>query len=130
MIRHIQRAWGALAPKLVAFLATGLTVSGVLWAFQLVGLHVTPELATILVGGLSSVAAYIQRDGLLQLAPGQFSLKVIAFIVTSASATTLVALAREFGLDLAPHAPLIGSLLTVVAAAIGYLKSDVYGPRQ
>lgn len=124
---YVKRAWSALAPKLVAFLATGLTTSGLLWFLQGLGLVISAELAALVVGGLSSVAAYIQRDGLLQLAPGQFSLKVVSFIITSASATTVLAVASAFGVDLSPHAPLIGALLTVLATLVGYVKTDTFG---
>jgi len=124
---HLIRAWTQLAPKLVAFLSTGLTASGLIAALQLVGIHISAELATIVVGGIASVAAYIQRDRLLELAPGQLSLKVLAFIVTSASATTVVAIASELGADLTAHAPLIGAALTVIAALAGYFKADSPG---
>lgn len=124
---HLIRAWTQLAPKLVAFLATGLTASGLIAALQVVGVHISAELATILVGGIASVAAYIQRDRLLELAPGQLSLKVLAFIVTSASATTVVAIASELGVELGAYAPLIGALLTLVGALAGYLKADSPG---
>jgi len=124
---HLIRAWTQLAPKLVAFLATGLTASGLIWVLQLAGITISAELAAILVGGIASVAAYIQRDRLLELAPGQLSLKVLAFIATSASATTVVAIASELGADLTAHAPLIAAALTVIAALAGYLKADSPG---
>lgn len=124
---HLIRSWKQLAPKLIAFLATGLTASGLLWALQLVGITISAELATILVGGIASVAAFIQRDQLLELAPGQLSLKVLAFMITSASAASVVAIAGELGIDLTPHAPLIGALLTVAGALAGYLKADSPG---
>lgn len=125
--RPIDRAKEAaryFAPKLIAFLATGLTSSlliGVLAAF---GIEISAVLAVIIVGGLSSVAAYVQRDNLLALAPGQFSLKVLTFIVTSVSATTIVATAAQLGLDLTPWAPVIGVVLTAVASALGFSKAD------
>lgn len=125
MKKRIIRAWSALAPKLVAFLATGLTTSGLIYAGTLVGLEISAELAVILVGGISSVAAFIQSDPrLAQLGPGQFSLKVVTFIVTSASAATVVALLAEFGIDLSAHSALIGAGLTILAALLGYAKSD------
>lgn len=124
---HLIRAWTQLAPKLVAFLATGLTASGLLAALQLVGIHISAELATILVGGIASVAAVIQRDNLLELAPGQLSLKVIALIITSASGTTVLAIAGELGIDLTDHAPLITAVLTLLAAGVGYFKADSPG---
>lgn len=124
---HLVRAWRELAPKLVAFLATGLTASGLLWALQLVGVSISAELAALLVAGIASVAGVIQRDNLLELAPGQLSLKVIALIITSASGTTVLAIASELGVDLSDHAPLITAALTLLAAGIGYLKADSPG---
>lgn len=124
MTATILRVWTALAPKLVAFLATGLSASGLLLALQLVGLQISPSLAALLVGGISSTAAFIQRDRLLDLAPGQFSLKVIAFIVTSASTATVLALLAEFGIDLSGNAPLVTALLTLATAAVGYFPAD------
>lgn len=113
-----------LAPKLIAFLASGLSVSAVLAVLASLNVHMDPVLATILVGGVSTVAAYIQRDNLLGLAPGQFSLKVIAFLVTSASATGIVATAAQLGIDLSQHTVIIGVALTVIASLFGFAKSD------
>lgn len=124
MKQAITRAWSALAPKLVAFLATGLTASGVIYVAQLLGVAISPTLAALLVGGVSSVAAYVQRDSLLELAPAEFSMKVVIFIVTSASATSIVALLAEFGVDLSDWSAVIGAVLTVIAAALGYSKRD------
>ena len=125
MKNRILRAWSALAPKLVAFLATGLTTSGLVYAGSLFGVEISAPLAVIVVGGLSSVAAYIQSDPrLTQLGPGQFSLKVLTFIVTSASAATVVALLAEFGIDLSAHSGLVAAGLTVLAAVLGYAKAD------
>lgn len=123
----ITRAWSAIAPKLVAFLATGLTSSGLIWALQLAGLTLSAELASTIVLGVSSVAAYIQRDGLLSLPAAQFSRKVIAFIVTSASAVTVVAAAGDLGLDLSGHVPLVTAVLAVATALVGYWTKDEFG---
>src|SRR5690349_8245895 len=123
-IEYIKRNWGRLAPKLIAFLATGLTSSGLLYVLAAFGIHIAPSLAVLLVGGLSTMASFIQRDNLLALAPGQLSLKVFAFALTSVSAATVIALAAEFGVDLTPYSPAIGIVLTVIAGIIGYFKSD------
>lgn len=125
----ITRAWSSIAPKLVAFLATGLTSSGLIWALQLFGVALSAELATSLVLGISSVAAYIQRDGLLSLPAAHFSRKVIAFIVTSASAVTVVSFAGQVGVDLTDHVPLVSAVLAVVTAAVGYFTRDEFGAR-
>lgn len=112
------------APKLIAFLATGLTSTALIGVLAAFGVHIDAVLAAIIVGGLSSVAAYIKRDNLLQLAPGQFSLKVVTFIVTSVSATTIVATAAQLGFDLTPWAPVIGLVLTALASVLGFAKAD------
>ncbi len=125
MITNIKRQWAVLAPKLVAFLATGLTSSGVLYVLGAFGIQIAPTLAVIAVGGLSSVAAYIQRDNLLELGPGQFSLKVLAFILTSVTAAGVVSLVAEFGVDLSPYSATISVVLTVAAGIVGYFRSDV-----
>lgn len=119
------RGWHELAPKVITFLATGLTSSALIAALHLFGIEIRPTLAVLVVGGISSVAAYIVRDKLLDLAPGQLSLKVLRFIVTSASAVTIVALAGQFGLDLSQWSPLIGVGLTLLGSVLGYTKSDV-----
>lgn len=126
----LKRSALALAPKLIAFLATGLTASGLIAAVQWVGAvldqdwTISAPLATLIVGGTASVAAYIQRDKLLDLAPGQFAYKVIVFIVTSVSAVTVVAVAAELGLNLEQWSPLIGVALTAIATVLGYVKVD------
>lgn len=124
-VRTVYRHLNVLAPKLIAFLATGLTSSGVILVLQAFGLTIAPELAAILVGCLSSIASFIQRDNLLALAPGQLSLKVLAFVLTSASAVTVVALAGQFGVDLSPWSAAIGIVLTVISSIVGYVKSDL-----
>ena len=123
-IKYLKRHWVRLAPKLIAFLASGLTASGLLFVLAAFGIRLSPTLAVILVGAVSSIAAYVQRDRLLTLPPGQFSLKVLAFVLTSVTASGLIAFVSEFGVDLTPYSPAIGIVLTVVAAVVGYLKSD------
>lgn len=123
-VRLIERA-RKLAPKLIAFLAAGLTSSLLIAVLASFGVQLDATLATIIVGAVSTVAAYIQRDNLLSLAPGQFSLKVLAFIVTSASATGIVATAAQLGIDLSAHSAIIGLALTVVASVFGFARADV-----
>lgn len=124
MSDFIKRNWKTLAPKLVAFLATGLTASALIGAGQLFGLTISAELSTLLVAGVSSVAAFIQRDNLLNLAPGQFSLKVITFMVTGASATGIVVFANALGLNLDDWSWLIALVLTAAGSILGYQKAD------
>ena len=129
-LEQIRRGGKALAPKLVAFLATGLTASMLIavlqWAGGVLGwdLTISPTLATMVVGGLSSVAAYVQRDDLLDLPPAQLASKVVVFVLTSVSAVTIVGVAAEFDIDLAPATPVIGAALTLIGAILGYAKVD------
>ncbi|MDQ1113920.1 CHASE2 domain-containing sensor protein [Microbacterium testaceum] len=129
-LETIRRGAKSLAPKLIAFLATGLTASGLIAALQWAGLvlgwtwTISPTLATMIVGGLASVAAFIQRDHLLDLAPAQLAGKVAVFVVTSISAVSVVAFAAEIGIDLSGWSPLIGAALTLLATAAGYVKAD------
>lgn len=120
----IERAWTKLAPKVIAFLASGLTTSAVIGVLQLFGVTIKPELATMLVGGISTVAAFIIRDNLLALAPSQLSLKVVVFILSSTTAAGLVALLSQFGVDLSGWSWLIGVGLTAVGGLLGYSKTD------
>lgn len=126
---RIERYWSALAPKLVAFLASGLTTSGVIIAAQFAGFQISTELAVMIVGSVSTVASYIQNDpNLAGLRPGQFSLKVVTFMITSATGVGVVAFLGELGIDLSAHAGIIGVILTLVASILGYAKSDAAAP--
>lgn len=118
------RAWTTLAPKLIAFLATGLTSTALIAIASSLGVDISPTLAAILVGGLASVAGFIQKDNLLALAPGQFSLKVLSFVLSSATAVTVIALAAQLGLDLTHFSVLIGLVLTGAATIVGYFTAD------
>lgn len=124
----IKRAWYKLAPKLIAFLATGLTASGLIALAAPFGIVISPELSAVLVGAVSTVAAFIIRDNLLALSPGQFSLKVVAFVVTSATAVGTVAFLQHFGVDLSQWTAVIGLVITGAGAIVGYLVPDQATP--
>lgn len=119
---ELQRNWTALAPKLIAFLATGLTASGVLFVLHAFGLDIPVELATFFVAAISSVAAYIKRDRLLELSPPEFSLKVVVFVCTSITSSYLLTLLGFFGIEIS--AELATVIVVVVSGVAGYLKSD------
>ncbi|TAJ46371.1 MAG: hypothetical protein EPO52_17715 [Herbiconiux sp.] len=126
----VERLWMQFAPKLIAFLATGLTASGLIWVIQyLAGLFgydwtIPTELAVLLVGIVSTLAAYIQRDDLLQLPPREFAAKVLVFALTGISATGILSAAAAFGVDLSEYSPLITAGVTLLGAVLGYFKSD------
>jgi hypothetical protein len=58
----IPRAWSDLAPKLVAFLATGLTASAVIQVGTYFGIDVEPGLASVIVVVVGSIAGYFKTD--------------------------------------------------------------------
>ncbi|WP_291052143.1 hypothetical protein [Herbiconiux sp.] len=119
-----------MAPKLIAFLATGMTASGRIWLIQCAGglfgydLQMPTELAVLLVGVVSTVAAYIQRDKLLHLAPREIASKVLIFTLTGISATGILLAATAFSVDLSGFSPLITAGVTILSAVLGYLKRD------
>lgn len=126
----IDRLWTQFAPKLVAFLATGLTASGLIWVVQYLSdlvdhpIVVPTELAVLLVGIVSTLAAYIQRDKLLDLPPRELASKVVVFALTGISATGVLSAAAAFGIDLSEYSPLITAGVTVLGALLGYFKRD------
>jgi hypothetical protein len=58
----IPRAWNDLAPKLWAFLATGLTASIVVQIGAYFGLEVEPGFASVVVVVVGAIAGYIKKD--------------------------------------------------------------------
>ena len=58
----IHRAWNDLEPKLIAFLATGLTASGLIWVADYVGFHLTSPEAALIVVLVSTIAGYIKAS--------------------------------------------------------------------
>lgn len=58
----VKRDWNDLEPKLVAFLATGLTASGVIEAAKYAGITLDPGQAGLAVVLLSSIAGYIKSS--------------------------------------------------------------------
>ena len=58
----IVRAWTDLSRKLIAFAATGLTSSGIIYAASLIGIDVPEALAPVIVVLLSTVAGYLISD--------------------------------------------------------------------
>lgn len=59
----LTRAWYKLAPKVLTFLATGLTASGlVLVADKYFNFTIEPGIAGFIVTAISFVAGYIKTD--------------------------------------------------------------------
>lgn len=57
-----RRAWHDLEPKVLAFLATGLTVTGVIAAADYAGVHVSADQASLAVVIISAIAGYIKKS--------------------------------------------------------------------
>jgi hypothetical protein len=57
-----RRAWTDLEPKLIAFLATGLTVTGVITAADYAGIHINADQASLAVVIISAIAGYIKKS--------------------------------------------------------------------
>lgn len=66
----VRRAWSDLAPKLLAFLATGLTASGLVTLAAYFGFVLDVGLASALVVAVSAIAGYFVKDN-VTVTPGQ-----------------------------------------------------------
>lgn len=64
-----RRAWLDLEPKLIAFLATGLTVTGVIKAAEYAGVHISADQASLAVVIISAIAGYIKKSTSTQEIP-------------------------------------------------------------
>lgn len=62
---RIKRAWQNLAPKLVAFLATGVSASLVLQVASSFGFTIEPGLASVIAVVVGTIAGYIKSDSVL-----------------------------------------------------------------
>ena len=58
----LKRDWNDIEPKLLAFLATGLTATAVVSAGDYVGLHIPVGLAMLVVMVVGAVAEYIKSS--------------------------------------------------------------------
>ncbi|OOB91178.1 hypothetical protein [Rathayibacter sp. VKM Ac-2630] len=58
----LTRAWNDVSHKLIAFLATGLTASGLLFALNYFGITIPEALASTIVVVISSVAGYLKSE--------------------------------------------------------------------
>lgn len=62
IVNVAKRAWHDLEPKLIAFLATGLTATAVIAGADYVGIHLDPSLASLIVLILGGVAGYVKSS--------------------------------------------------------------------
>ena len=58
----LTRAWHDLEPKLLAFLATGLTATALIAAADYVGIHLPDGLASLIVLIVGGIAGYIKSS--------------------------------------------------------------------
>jgi hypothetical protein len=56
------RAWNDIEPKLITWLTTGLTVTGIVQYGDVVGLHVAPAQAALAVVVIGTIAGYFKHS--------------------------------------------------------------------
>lgn len=125
----LAREWVKLAPKLVAFLATGLTASALvavvdyLTATLHLGWAISPTLAAQIVLLVSTVAGWWYHDPTLGLLPPTvLAPKLVTLAASSGVVSMLIAIVANLGVPIPAG---VAALLTVVVPAIpGYLKND------
>ncbi len=118
----VTREWTKFAPQLIAFLATGLTASGVLAVLSALHVHISLTLAALLVGFVSSVAAYIKKDDLLGDSAKVLGGKLAAFILTGTTATVVISVTSALGWH--PPTYIVGLIVTAASLLAGYFKRD------
>lgn len=57
-----KRAWHDIEPKVLAFLATGVTAGLVVEAGDYAGIHVSPALAVLVSTVVAAVAGYVKKS--------------------------------------------------------------------
>lgn len=124
-MEKVTRAWKALAPKLVAFLATGLTASTVIAVLHAVGIELDPGFAAYAVTIVSAVASYVVKDNLLDLPWNALAPKFIVFVLSSVTASGLVTFLSFIHVSIDPA--IAGVVVTLVSVILGYVKSDSTG---
>lgn len=81
IVSVIKRAWHDLEPKLVAFLATGLTATAVIACADYVGIHLDPSLASLIVLVVCGLAGYVKssttKTAIATAPPAAFSAPVV-----------------------------------------------------
>lgn len=123
----LRRAWTQFAPQVLAFLATGLTSSAVLTLLDYIpNVHIPATTVALVVGFVSTVAAFIQKDRALGDDAKTISGKLAAFVLSGVTVTAVVSVSSTFGLHLPEWAP--GVAVTVAGLIVGYLKADKITP--
>lgn len=119
----VVRAWTKFSPQFIAFLATGGVLTAIVALLDSFGVTYVPSpLAVLLVGGLSSIAAYIQKDHLLGESAKALTGKLAAFILAGFTTSTVVALFSA--LDVHVPSWVVGLVVTLAGIIAGYIKTD------
>jgi len=64
-----KRAWHDIEPKVLAFLATGVTAGLVVEAGDYAGVHVSPAVAVLVSTIIAAVAGYVKKSTSVQEIP-------------------------------------------------------------
>ncbi len=128
----IRRAWLRLAPKLIAFLAGGLTpavlIGFIAWAtYFFTGGRVVFELdatlASLVVSALATVAGWWKADGALAgRSWNEISPKLLTLAISSGLVTTLVAILTQVGIEIPAWVAGLGA--AILPLVPGYFKAD------
>lgn len=119
----ITRVWYKLAPKVLAYLISGVPASAVIYLLGVFGVHIEVTWAVAFVGTLSVIASYVQSDNLLHLPWNLAAPKFIVILLSTVTGTAVVGALTFFGVKLDPG---IASVVVVgVSAIAGYFKSEL-----
>lgn len=76
------RAWNDLEPKLITWLTTGLTVTGIIQYGDVVGVHITPAQGALAVVVIGTIAGYFKHStSAVQLEPAPATAHTVPPIV-------------------------------------------------
>lgn len=119
------RPWGKLAPKLLAFLASGAALVLFTSTVQAFGIPLAPEPVAIIGGAATAFFAWLKRDRVLGLPPQLLAPKVVAFVCSGITASAIVALAPYLGYSHLIDGPRAAVIVTVLGLIAGYATEDV-----
>jgi hypothetical protein len=92
----IERALGALAPKLITWLATGFTASVVFQIAAIFGLVIPTDIGVGIALAVSTFASWLKTDNRLYLPLNMLAPKVVTFLLTSVTGAGLIAFLDDF----------------------------------
>lgn len=123
------REWSKLAPKLVAFLATGLSASALVAVVDQFaaafgwGWTISPTLATQIVLLVSTIAGWWYHDPTLGLLPPTvLAPKLVTLALSSGVVSIVLAILTSAGIGI--PAGVAGLLTALLPTIPGYLKND------